>query len=223
MSELDAINFWHSHLGRHLSDALPAASSKARVETRMKKGVGLNTLGALISAHYIVTHDKAWLIGKIARENTANVTFVPSDGDERVSGEQFIARWLVSNDFVTPCMIGVIGNANPNGSFCISHSSAKIFYCEAGKGFSFDLNKVKRAKELIGEMSWRDTISPAIRQYYALIDARASGTAFAIQKENTKMIKMLAKSPQLVQMIPEMDVRPGSGEYVMLSWLFRMP
>lgn len=223
MSDLDALLYWHANLGRHLSDAEPDETTKARLETRMNKGIGPNTLGAGIAAYYIVTVDKAWLIGKIERASTAHVEFVPSDAADNVSGEQFIARWLVSSEMTTPCMIGVIGNANPNGSMAVSHTPAKVHFCEAGKGFSFDLDKVKRAKVLIGGMSWRDTVAPAIRQYFALLEARASGTAQSIEKENSKMLKLLAKTPDLAALIPKLDVRPGSGEYVMLSWLFRTP
>ena len=74
----------------------------------------------------------------------------------------FPVRGLVSENFATPCMIGVIGNASPNASFRVSHSAANMIYCEAGKGFCFSLDKIKRARELIGDQSWSDTISPAI-------------------------------------------------------------
>lgn len=118
-------------------------------------------------------------------------------------------------------MIGVIGNANPNASFVVSHSTAKVNYCEAGKGFSFDLDKIKRALTLMDDQSWYDVISPAIRQYYALVEARVSGKEPQISKESMKMAKLIEKTPGLAAIVPAMDIRPGSGEYIVLGWLNR--
>ena len=221
MDDSNPVSFWHTYLGRHLSDAPVQESAKARLPTRLKRGVDLNNLGAGIAAYYIVTPTKSWLHGKIERESDARVEFVAADAEAKVSGEQFIARWLVSEQFSTPCMIGVIGNANPNASFVVSHSAARMNYCESGKGFCFDLNKVKRAIALIAGHSWSDTISPAIRQYYALLDARTSGKESDIAKENAKMSKLIEKNPGLAPIIPAMDIRPGSGEYIVLGWLHR--
>ncbi len=221
MDDSNPVGFWYANLGRHLSDAPAQESCKARLPTRLKRGVDLNTLGAGIAAYYIVTQTKSWLHGKIERESNARVEFVAADAEARVSGEQFIARWLVSDQFTTPCMIGVIGNANPNASFCISYSAARVNYCEAGKGFCFDLDKIKRAITLIGDRSWSEKISPAIRQYYALLEARNAGKESEIAKEHTKMSKLIEKTPELASIIPALDIRPGSGEYIVLGWLYR--
>ncbi len=221
MNDSNGVSFWHSHLGRYLSEAPAQEASKARLPTRLKRGVDANALGAGIAAYYIVTPTKSWLHGKIEKASNANVEFVAADAENRVSGEQFIARWLVSEAFATPCMIGVIGNANPNASFRVSHSAANMIYCEAGKGFCFSLDKIRRALEFIGDQSWSDTISPAIRQYFALLEARVSGKEIQIDKEVKKMGKLIEKSPALAKIIPAMDIRPGSGEYIVLGWLYR--
>lgn len=221
MDDSNAVDFWHSYLGRYLSDAPAQESSKARLPTRLKRGVDANALGAGIAAYYVVTPTKSWLHGKIEKASDAHVEFVAADAENKVSGEQFIARWLVSENFATPCMIGVIGNASPNASFRVSYSAANMLYCEAGKGFCFSLDKIKRARELIGDQSWSDTISPATRQYFALLEARVSGKESQIEREATKMTKLIEKNPALATIIPTMDIRPGSGEYIVLGWLYR--
>lgn len=45
MDDSNATGFWHSHLGRYLTDAPATESSKARLPTRLKRGVDANTLG----------------------------------------------------------------------------------------------------------------------------------------------------------------------------------
>ena len=76
----------------------------------------------------------------------------------------------------------------------------------------------------IGDLTARgvsETIGPAIRQYYALLEVRASGRDIDITRGNANMIKLIEKNPASASIVPAMDIRPGSGEYVVLGWLNR--
>lgn len=211
--------FWHQHLGQHLSTAPIEQSSKVQLPTRMKKGVGPNTLGAGIDATYIVTPGKAILVGLIERESTEHVTFVPSDGDNAISGTRYIARWLTSQDKVPmPFMIGVIGKSNPNASFMISHSPARCFYCKSGGGFSFNLDTVITAKKLIGDLPWK-TVAAAIHQAEKYRLAHAGTDTDLTRREQDKMSKIIQKTPAIKVILSKINVRPRSGEYQILSWL----
>lgn len=210
--------FWHQHLGQYLSNAPVGQSSKAALETRMKKGVGLNTIGAGIDAHYIVTPAHSFLIGKIERENTEHVTFIPSDGDNPIPGNRYIAKWLTGTDKVPmPFMIGVIGKSNPNASFTISHSPARCLYCESGSGFSFNLDTVLAAKALIGTLPWK-TVAAAIHQAEKYRMACTGSNVEITRREQGKMNKIIEKTPELRAILSKINVRPRSGEYQILSW-----
>lgn len=218
---LTPVAFWHEYLGRHLSPLPPEQSSTCKVMTRLKRGVDMNRLGAGIAAYYIVTPKHAWLIGKVEMPDTEAVTFVSTDGENGTSGEAYIARWLLSEQMTMPFMIGTIGNAGANASFQISQSPALVFYCETDKGWTFNLSTLRNAWQMIGGLSWWDTVDPAIRQYFALQDARLSGNVAAIDTNALRMRKILDKEPRLSEILPKLDVRPGSGEYQMLRWAAR--
>lgn len=220
---LEPVEFWHQNLGRFLSSAPAAESAMALVPTRMKRGTDLNRLGAGIAAYYIATPGHAWLIGKIDLPNTAELTVIPTDDENPVSGEQRIAEWLVSEKMTTPFMIGMIGNANPNASFKISHTALRAVFCQSGKSIPFSVDAVRKATVLFSEhsLSWWKVVAPAIRQYAALKDARRTASEAVIEREKQKLSKMLAAVPALTKLLPEVDIKPGSGEYQILSWFYR--
>lgn len=212
------IGFWHEYLGRYLSDAPIGKSSKIQIETRLKRGVGLNTLGAGIDAHYIVTTTHAWLIGKIERESTDRVTYVPSDTYKALSGIKFIAKWLAEGNVSFPFMIGVIGKSNPDASFRVSYSMERCFYGVSGGGFEFNLEKVRNAYAQRDDVPWK-TLAPAIHQHARYKHAQAVGNSDGIRVEKDKLAKMLDKTPGLRTILPELGVLPGSGEYAILKEL----
>lgn len=215
---IEDLQFWHQHLGQYLSAAPLAQSAKALVETRLKKGVGMNALGAGIDAHYVVTPEHAYLIGKIERSNTDKVSYIPTDGVNAIMGNRVIAKMIIEAETLsTPFMIGVIGKANPNPSFEVSHTLARCVFCASGAGFSFNLDKVHAAVKLIGEIPWK-TFAPAIHQLSKYQMARAGTNLHRTRKELDKLNAIFNKTPQLRELLLKADIRPNSGEYQMLSW-----
>jgi len=112
-------------------------------------------------------------------------------------------------------MAGVMGKGSANESFRISHHVSQSHFCETGAGFAFDLEVVRDAQKKIEPFSWKKVIAPAIHQYARLQHAEADSIAF----EREKMNKLIAKCPELRQLLPKLNVRPSSGEYAILSWL----
>lgn len=214
------LTFWHENLGRYLSSEAPAATLKARIPTRMKKGIGPNPLGAGISAYYLVSQGHAWLFGLIEQPDTAQVTFVPSDKGRSPATSE-IAKMLVEGKVETPLMVGVIGNASPLASLRLSTMRDRIEWCEAGKNFQFNLNAVQNAIGKIGQLLWWKEVRPALFQYHAMLEARRSGNAERTEKEQKKMVALINKTPALATLLPTLDIRPNSGEITVLGWFYR--
>lgn len=208
---MTAIKFWAEHIGRRLDDSIADPETTAvTMPHRTLKGVKPLRIGA-IDAFYIVSPSSSELIGRIEKPDQPGLVFVPT---ESVSARKYMAEWLVSVASV-PFMVGVIGNANPNESMRISHTLDRCYFCEAGGGFSFSLEKVRRANALFSGLRWKQEVAPAIHQYQRF--RLASGDEQMNQKD--KLQKMLASNPGLREALVQSDVRPDSGEYTILSWL----
>lgn len=220
--EVTPLDFWFEHLGKHLGAETPEASLKVAVETRLKKGVGFNALGAGIDAHYIVTSGHAWLIGKIERPNTSKVTYVPSDSPGSLGGQGVIAQWLLSESARFPVMLGVIGKASPMNSLALSYTPSRVHYGEAGAGMTFNLDVVRRAVVDIGKLSWWKVVLPALRQKESMETAILTNAAtHVVDRERKKMRLQLEKTPELRALLPRLAVKIGSGEQQVLNWVYR--
>ena len=224
MSPLD---FWYLHLGRHLSGASPTLSTKAPIPTRLGNGaareprVAPNPLGAGIGCHYIVTPAHAWLIGRIALEDTPLVTFVPTDRPADaggVRGDQFVARWLI-DEATTPFLVGTIGNANPNASLTLSRHEKIGVFCDTGGGFRFDLTLVRADERVIRalDIDW-PTIGQALHLYEE--DRRSARHQNGRIAARARLDKILSKHEALRDALPRLHVRPRSGEYELLRLRF---
>lgn len=221
---MQGISIWYECIGRHLApDCEPDASTKVGVMTRMLRGTGLNTLGAGIDAYYIASPKKSYLIGKVEMPNLPELEFIPS---EEVSGEKFIAQWLVKEaPDDQPWMIGVIGNASPNASMKASHPLALCCFCGASSGFDFDLGIVRQAVAIIGEMDWKKEIAPALHTFQSRQLASSIGDDGKVERENLKLLKAFEKTPGLKAALLDLcrlPLKTGSGEYEILSWYNRV-
>lgn len=221
------LNFWYDCIGRHLApDTAPAASTKAGVMTRLKKGVASNPLGAGIDVFYIANKKKSFVVGKLEAPKNSNpvIEFFPS---EEVSGEKFIAQWLV-NDAPEdePWMIGVIGNANPNSGMKISRPLALCRFCDMSSGFDFDLGIVRNAVKIIGDdLDWKKDVAPALHIFQSRLQASGIGDEDKVERENKKLQKAFDKSPTLKKALLalcRLPLKPNSGEYEILSRLNRI-
>lgn len=221
---MQEIDFWYQCIGRYLApDTDPSSSTKVGVMSRLKKGVAMNTLGAGVDAFYIAHKQKSYLIGKIEMASLPALEFIPS---EDVSGERFIAHWLVeqapSND---TWMIGVIGNAKPNESMKRSHPLALCRFCRSGASLDFDLGVVRQAVSIIGnKLDWKKDVAPALHAIDARHQASSIGDDDKVERENLKLLKSFKNTPGLKEAILDLcrlPLKPHSGEYEIVSWYNR--
>lgn len=220
---MQEINFWYECIGRHLApNADPESSTKASVMTRVKKGVGNNTLGAGINAYYIASEKKSFLVGKLEMPSLPGLEFIPSEDG---SGEKFIAQWLVNEaPDDTPWMIGVIGNASPNASMKFSQPPALCRFCAASSAFDFDLGIVRQAVTIIGDLDWKKDVAPVLHTFQARQQSSAMGDEGKVERENKTLQKAFAKTPRLKSVLLalcRLPLKPGSGEYEVVSWYNR--
>lgn len=221
MQELD---FWYGCIGRYLApDVEPAASTKIGVQTRVKKGIASNTLGAGIDAFYIASPGKSVIIGKLEMPNMPGLSFVPSEDG---SGEKYIAQWLVNDAPLDAAwMIGVIGNANPNASMKRSQPPALCRFCAAGASFEFDLSIVRQAVVIMGDLDWKKDVAPALHTFQSRQQANAAGNSAKVESDNKTLQKAFTKAPALkyaLLALCRLPLKPGSGEYEVLSWYNRV-
>lgn len=206
------VAFWHEHLGQYISDLPEAKSAGAVLPHRLNKGVGPLRIGA-IDMFYIVTPEKSLAIGRLEMPESAHVKFVPT---ETVSARKFVAQWLVNSEAQGPFMVGVLGKADAVASMKISHTPALSYFCQAGEGFSFNMEVVRRAITLIGDLPWKKTVAPAIHKYATFLSATPGNEQDKLMKE---LNGLLDKVPALRNILPRLKVLPKSGEYEILSWL----
>ncbi|TKD35297.1 hypothetical protein [Azotobacter chroococcum] len=215
-STMIELELWHRCIGQHLTREAPENSVQPSVPTRLKKGVGPNRIGAGIDAHYIASASGSFLIGKIEMANRPGLQFIPS---EETTGQRFIAHWLIHEAPLDETwMIGVIGKANALPSLKLSQPPVLCRYCEANSGLDFNLEVVRNAHSLMGDLPWKKTIAPAIHLYSRL-------TAAVEQKEQEdlkeKLNRMFVQTPELRKILRKLGVQPLSGEYEVLSWYNR--
>ncbi|OEO24423.1 hypothetical protein AX279_17290 [Pseudomonas sp. J237] len=201
----------------------PELAITQQVPTRLKKGTGLNRLGAGIDVFYIASPGSSSVIGKLEITERSELVLVAS---EDVSGEKHIAQWLIHEAPAdTPWMIGVIGNANPINSLKLSYPPALCRFCGANSGFDFDLSAVRQAVSIIGDLDWKKDIAPALHVYQARMHANDTGDQDKAEKEGKKLLKMFEKNPHLrtaLLALCRLPLKPNSGEYEVLSWYNRV-
>jgi hypothetical protein len=210
MKENEASHFWHENLGRFLTDLPEGVSTGAVINHRTLKGIKPLRIGA-VDAFYIATPTASFVLGRVEQQDGERVKFL---GTEQFSARKYLAEWLI-HQASAPFMVGVLGKANALPSLRVSHHVSQSYFCEAGGGFGFNLNVVRDAQEKIASLPWKKTVAPAIHQYSRLCQADPK----TIEKDREKMQGILAKSPELRQILPLLKILPSSGEYTVLSWL----
>lgn len=211
------IAYWHYNVGRFISDGEPEETLQPNVPTRMLRGVGLNRLGAGIDTHYIACEQDSYLIGKLEVENREGLTFIRSEDQ---SGQRFIAHWLIHKaPSDKPWMIGVLGKAKALPSLAISQPPGLCRFCESNGGFDFNLDDVREAHALIGDLPWKTVVAPAIHEHAKYVQA-ATDAEREVRK--VSLGKLLVKTPELRGVLKNIKVRPLSGEYEVLSWYHRI-
>lgn len=221
---MQAVEFWYECIGKLINPSLtPAAAITQSVNTRKLKGTGPNRLGSGIDAFYVASPGESVLIGKLELPNQPGLTFIPS---EDRSGERFIAHWLIHKaPENAPWMIGVIGNANPVSSLKVSNPPSLCSFCRSGSNFDFDLSLARQAINIIGDLDWKKEVAPALHTYQTRLHAIDAGDPDQADREAKKLHKMFEKNPALKRALIDLcklPIKPGSGEYEILSWYNRV-
>lgn len=221
---MQTLSFWYDCIGKLIDPTVtPELALSQSAPTRLKKGVGMNRLGAGIDLFYIATPGASTLIGKLEMKDRPGLSFVPS---EDVSGEKFIAQWLINSaPDDSPWMIGMIGNANPAESLKVSHPLALCRFCGTSSGFDFDLRLVREAVRIIGKLDWKAEVAGALHGYQTRLNALEIGDLEKADREGKKLTKLFGKQPSLkpaLVALCKLPLKPNSGEYQVLSWYNRV-
>lgn len=220
----DGVQFWYEHLGRFMSDAEVEKAAKAAVPTwlgkddpdSIAKGKGVRVapwpIGAKIPLYYIVTPAHSWVFGKVALDSNERVSYRVGSAENRVDGRREIVRWLIEHGS-TPCMVGVVTEANPNASFRVTHHPSRGFFCEASGGFTFNLDEVRADAAKLSGKPWKE-VATLIYRY----DDYRNAEQGSLERERAKasLAKLLKKMPEMQAILPTLKVKPGSGEMELL-------
>ena len=208
---MDTLEFWHEHIGQHLSAApQDKGNLKVGVPTRLKRGIDNNPLGAGINVFYIACEGASYLIGKIELPNMKGLTFIPS---EDTSGERFIAHWLAHEAPTDkPWMVGVIGNANPSDTIAVSQPPSLCVYCEANKNFEFNLNHFREDVALTQSIEWRP-LAQAIHAY----DDYTSLDLYRKEMGSRALTRLFQQTPDIKHVLRKLRAQPNNGEHNLLT------
>lgn len=205
---MSPLEFWFAHVGQKLGGQTPEESVALLLPHRTKKGVAPLRLGAL-DVLYMVSEGDCRLVGRLEMPEQPGLKVVPA---ESVSAYRYLAEWL-QDEARTPYMVGVIGKANPIASMALTHSERLASFGEAGGGFGFDMVKVREAYAALAGIPWKQA-AVAMHDYQRY---RVEPT----ETNKAKLLKAFDKFSGLREALVAADVRPGSGEYQVLSWLNR--
>lgn len=212
MRENKGLIFWHEQIGKQLTTPpMECNESFAAIIPHRTKSKGTHTMriGAL-DAFYIASRKKSYVIGRVELPDTEQIQFIPT---ESTSARKYVANWLVF-EAEAPFMVGVIGKASALDSFKLTSHIVQSAFCQAGAGFTFDLDLVRKAHQKIAHLPWKK-VAAGIYQFEALRHAEPED----LDTERRKMNKLLSKIPDLRAILPQLKVLPNSGEYTILSWL----
>lgn len=201
------LNFWLANVGSHLCPAgsteLPSPSML--VDTHQNKGIGPLRIGA-IDLYYVASPKHSQVIGRLAIPSTSKLTNISTTTG---SAMKAVAHWLV-HDATFPMMVGLVGKSDPTSSFEISEAPEFVTFCQAGGSFSFNLVKVRHAVSLSAKHPWK-TVWVGLQAYNAM---RFEQTEAA----RKRMKKLVEKDPWLADLVTDIDIQTGSGEFTILSW-----
>jgi hypothetical protein len=178
-----------------------------------QRGKGEVKLASLcqIGAFYIASStEPSRLIGRVEPPSPPGVELV---GGETVSPEKYIAHWLI-HSAVPPFIVGVTRKAHPEPSFRVTEALSAVHFCDTSGGFVANLELVRQAHAKIGLLDWKKVVSSAICTYSDYVNAPSSDNS----REKERLKKLLEKTPELSAILPALGVRPGSGEFKVLSW-----
>lgn len=212
MRENKALTFWHEHIGKRLTTPpMERTDSFAAIIPHRTKSKGVQNMriGAL-DAFYVASPHKSYVIGRVELPETQQIQFIPT---ESTSARKFVANWLLF-EAEAPFMVGVIGKASALDSFKLTSHIVQSAFCQAGAGFTFDLDLVRKAHQKIAHLPWKKVAS-GIHNFEALRHAEPEN----LDAERKRMNKFLSKNPELRSILPQLRILPNSGEYTVLSWL----
>lgn len=205
---MSPLEFWYAHVGRKLGAESPEGSVAVKLPHRTKKGIAPLRLGS-VDVLYMVSEGDCRLVGRLEMPDQPGLKVVPA---ESVSAYRYLAEWL-RDEARPPYMVGVISKVNPIASMTLTHNERLASFAEAGRGFGFDMAKVRAAYAALAGIPWKPA-AVAMHDYqrYRVEPTEAS---------KSKLFKAFEKFPGLREMLMSVDIRPGSGEYQVLSWLNR--
>lgn len=207
---MSATDFFHQNIGSKIGVVAGDGIKSVRIPQRVKEGVKELSLGQMDCFYIAAGTGPSYLIGRVDLESGDTLQFV---GTETTSARKYIAQWLLQ-DAVTPFIVGVIGKAHPEPSFHVTHHLAMTQFCDTAGNFHVNVEQARLADQRIAHLDWKKVVAPAIHAYADYIQAPQDNN----QREKDKLLKLIAKTPELSQLLPTLGVRPGSGEYTLLSW-----
>lgn len=131
-----------------------------------------------------------------------------------MSARKHIAQWIVNEAPAACFMVGVIEKSNPIQSFKTS-CPPLAYFCDPRGGFEFNIKTVRHAASILADYDWKKNIAPAIH----LFDKYKWGCTGEKEAARKKLFAAIGGTPVLSDILTKLLIRPGSGEYTILSWL----
>lgn len=208
MIESDPLAFWYEHIGEKLGAPDAKSALSVFLPQRSKDTTKSMRIGTGRPTFFMAAKDNSEIVGGIDLPDQPDIKFVAA---ENVNARTYVAQWLLTAQ--PPYIVGVIGKANIASSLSITHSERLGIFCEANNCFQFDMAAIRQAQALFADFPW-STVAVTLHEY-----ARYQANATPASREKLK--KAFAKLPGLREALAAARIKPGSGEYEILSWLNR--
>jgi hypothetical protein len=207
---MNAEEFFYQNIGKRIGVKAGCGVKSVQVPQRVKVGVKQLALGQMDCFYIACATEPSQLIGRIEPPAPSGLDFV---GTESISARRHIADWLI-HSAKPPFITGVIGKAHPEPSFRLSKTLVEVYFCDTAGGFVASVDLVRKAHEKIRHLEWKKVVAPAIHTYHDYLIAPLGENA----REKNRLQKLLDKTPEMSVLLPSLGIRPGSGEYAILSW-----
>ena len=146
--------------------------------------------------------------GMVNAPSNSGIAFVQSSPE--ISARREVALWLISHA-KAPFIVGEIGKADPVPFMKTSKHELRGFFCSTSSSFTFDLLAVRKAFEAFRPWPWKK-VATAIHAHEAF-----SLTQDALRE--ARLLKALEAIPGVSDAITDNPaIKPGSGNYTILSW-----
>lgn len=214
---LDGFSWWAEMVGARLTaDGKPPIDTNLSFPTRTQKGLKPQRLGAGNGMshpgfYYMGSPDQAIVISKYELPKRPDLLSVPL---ETTAAFRYMGQWLIETA-KAPFIIGAVGLSSMTRELEVSRHEHLCVFNQNLNSFTFNLEVVRRAFDLLKPYPWKGAANMAI----SLLPATKQPGSAGIRAREA-LLKLDAQHAGLMQAVIAARITPDSGEHRVLGWYY---